>query len=100
MLCRRVGAEMCIRDSSIGEGGEYNKQLEKTELENGHQNVLYKIELFDQLQQDLVGSKKEMEQLRELLTLKDGEKDTIILERNALKRQLDDLQATMEYQEA
>lgn len=89
------------RDNGImGSRESFNKQLDKTDLENGHQNVLYKIELFDQLQQELVGSKKEMEQLRELLTLKDGEKDSIVSERNALKRQLDDLQATMEYQEA
>lgn len=73
--------------------------VDKNEL-GENKNVLYKIELFDQVQQELLESRQELDQLRELLTIKDGEKDAITSDRNSLKRQLDDLQATMEYQEA
>ena len=55
---------------------------------------------LDQVKKELEASRKELEQLKELLTIKDREKDMVITERNSLKRQLDDLQATMEYQDA
>ena len=60
----------------------------------------YNPEILDQVKNELEESRKELEQLKELLTIKDGEKDMVITERNSLKRQLDDLQATMEYQDA
>ena len=60
----------------------------------------YNPEILDQIKKELEESRKELEQLKELLTIKDGEKDMVIMERNSLKRQLNDLQATMEYQDA
>ena len=57
-------------------------------------------EILDQVKQELAESRKELEQLKELLTIRDGEKEMLLMDRNSLKRQLDDLQATMEYQDA
>ena len=67
----------------------------KQKLEIDHNS-----EVLDQVKRELEESRKELEQLKELLTLRDGEKEVIILERNSLRRQLDDLQTTMEYQDA
>ena len=63
-------------------------------------NANCRSDILEQTQQELLESRQELDQLKELLTLKDREKEMIILERNSLKRQLNDLQATMEYQDA
>ena len=97
--CSQRGSDPILKNSYCDserntEGHDYKK--DKDELK-GH---LFNNEILDQVKQELVESRQELDQLKELLTIKDNEKEAIIVERNSLKRQLNDLQATMEYQDA
>ena len=90
--------EIC--NSKIQEDEKESNDDSESQYDGGGQDVLYKIELFDQLQQELIEYKQETKQLRESLMSKDEEIKSKTIEREVLKRQLADLQASMEYQEA
>ena len=77
--------------------------------ENFCQNkeALYKIELFDELQDEVAETKSDNERLQQILADRDRELiesseaiRRLQNERESLRRKLDDLQSTLEFQEA
>lgn len=70
-------------------------------------DIMYKIELFDELQNEMAETKSHNDRLQQILTDRDRELSVssaaikqLQMERESLKRQLDDLQSTLEYEEA
>lgn len=70
-------------------------------------NILYKIELFDELQHEVVETRSDNERLRQVIAdrdlelIKSGEDiHELQTASDSLRRQLTDLQSTLEYQEA
>ena len=55
-------------------------------------DILYKVELFDELQQDLIEARAETNRMTEQLENGNEEMLAVVLERDTLKRQLEDLQ--------
>ena len=85
----------------------FERDLEKDEHLYVDKSTLYKIELFDELQSEVAETRHENERLRQTICDRDRdleESDRAIIqlqtERESLKRQLEDLQSTLEYQEA
>ena len=85
----------------------FERDLEKDEHLYVDKSTLYKIELFDELQSEVAETRHENERLRQAIYDRDRdleESDRAIVqlqtERESLKRQLEDLQSTLEYQEA
>ena len=73
----------------------------------GKPDLSYKIELFDEVHSELLEAQKQNQDLKDSLLVKDSElasSEEVISElrreQESLKRQLDDLQNTVEYQEA
>ena len=84
----------------------YENSFER-DLEEHNRHVLYKIEMFDELQKEMIETKAENDRLQSQIANRDREIDhsthqisLLHNERESLKRQLDDLQSTLEYQEA
>ena len=72
-----------------------------------NKDVLYKIELFDELQNEVAETRTDNERLQQVIADRDEElADSseairrLQTERESLKRQLEDLQSTLEFQEA
>ena len=72
-----------------------------------NKDVLYKIELFDELQNEVAETRTDNERLQQVIIDRDEElADSseairrLQTERESLKRQLEDLQSTLEFQEA
>ena len=70
-------------------------------------DVLYKIELFDELQNEVAETRTDNERLQQIICDRDNELaesseaiSRLQNERECLKRQLEDLQSTLEFQEA
>ena len=68
---------------------------------------MYKLELFDELQSEVAETRSDNERLRQVISNRDQELEEsgrtinhLQNERESLKRQLEDLQNTLEYQEA
>ena len=86
---------------------DYDSLNFERDLEEHNRDVLYKIEMFDELQKEMTDTRVQNEKLQQVLVHRDHEikesaKEIKMLqnERESLKRQLEDLQSTLEYQEA
>ena len=85
----------------------FERDLEKDEHLYVDKNTLYKLELFDELQSEVAETRSDNERLRQVISNRDQELEEsgrtinhLQTERESLKRQLEDLQNTLEYQEA
>merc|ERR1719266_359316 len=89
---------------------DLDKHPEEDEVisyDDENKDVLYKIELFDELQNEVAETRTDNERLQQVISDRDDELAesaeairSLHNERESLKRQLEDLQSTLEYQEA
>jgi len=89
---------------------DLDKHPEEDEVisyDDENKDVLYKIELFDELQNEVAETRTDNERLQQVICDRDDELAqsseairSLHNERESLKRQLEDLQSTLEYQEA
>ena len=109
--------DSCIEEESENDDLEHSDENEvnddydslnfERDLEEHNRDVLYKIEMFDELQKEMTDTRAQNQKLEQVLVHRDHEikesaKEIKMLQndRESLKRQLEDLQSTLEYQEA
>lgn len=112
--CLEEEDEEEVHDEAFDENSlAFERDLDKVSSSTyDHQDVvkdefMYKIELFDELQNEMAETKSANEKLQQILTDRDRELSVssaaikqLQMERESLKRQLEDLQSTLEYEEA
>ena len=94
-------------DENEDRNDDYDSLNFERDLEEHNRDVLYKIEMFDELQKEMTDARVQNQKLEQVLVNRDHEikesaKEIKMLQndRESLKRQLEDLQSTLEYQEA
>ena len=94
-------------DENEDRNDDYDSLNFERDLEEHNRDVLYKIEMFDELQKEMTDTRVQNQKLEQVLVNRDHEikesaKEIKMLQndRESLKRQLEDLQSTLEYQEA
>ena len=94
-------------DENEDRNDDYDSLNFERDLEEHNRDVLYKIEMFDELQKEMTDTRVQNQKLEQVLVHRDHEikesaKEIKMLQndRESLKRQLEDLQSTLEYQEA
>ena len=94
-------------DENEDRNDDYDSLNFERDLEEHNRDVLYKIEMFDELQKEMTDTRVQNQKLEQVLVHRDHEikesaKEIRMLQndRESLKRQLEDLQSTLEYQEA
>ena len=95
------------RESDHSALSDRENEIYENSFERDLEDHSYKIEMFDELQREMIETRAQNDRLRSQISDRDREIDhsahqiTLLQsERESLKRQLDDLQSTLEYQEA